>query len=46
MAATPSPRTVDDAGVRALRWGWRRLPLGVTKLLGPTLLRRFGSLYT
>lgn len=39
-------RTVDDAGVRVLRWGWRHLPLGVTKLLGPALLRRFGSLYT
>ena len=39
-------RTVDDAGVRVLRWGWRHLPLGLTKLLGPTLLRRFGSLYT
>jgi FemAB-related protein (PEP-CTERM system-associated) len=42
----PSPRTVDDAGVRVLRWGWRHLPLGCTKLLGPPLLRRFGSLYT
>jgi FemAB-related protein (PEP-CTERM system-associated) len=42
----PSPHTVDDAGVRVLRWGWRHLPLGLTKLLGPALLRRFGSLYT
>ena len=32
--------------VRLLRWGWRRLPLGFTKLLGPPLVRRFGSLYT
>ena len=39
-------RTVDDRGVRFLRWGWRRLPWGLTKLLGPALVRRFGALYT
>jgi FemAB-related protein (PEP-CTERM system-associated) len=42
----PVPRTVDDAGVRLLRWGWRRMPLGLTKVIGPALLRRFGALYT
>ena len=38
--------SVNDRGVRFLRWGWRHLPLGLTKLLGPPLVRRFGSLYT
>jgi FemAB-related protein (PEP-CTERM system-associated) len=38
--------SVDDRGMRWLRWGWRHLPLGLTKLLGPALVRRFGSLYT
>ena len=43
---TFTEHTVNDAGVRWLRWGWQRLPLGVTKLLGPPLVRRFGPLYT
>ena len=43
---TCTGHSVDDRGVRVLRWGWRRLPLGLTKLLGPALVRRFGSLYT
>jgi FemAB-related protein (PEP-CTERM system-associated) len=38
--------TVNDRGVKLLRWGWSRLPLGLTKLLGPPLVRRFGPLYT
>ena len=41
-----SEHSVDDAGVRLLRWGWQRLPLSLTKLLGPPLVRRFGPLYT
>ena len=43
---TFTEHTVNDGGVRLLRWGWRRLPLGLTKLLGPALVRRFGPLYT
>ena len=43
---TFTEHSVDDRGVRMMRWGWRRLPLGLTKLLGPALVRRFGSLYT
>lgn len=38
--------SIDDGGVRFLCWGWRRLPLGLTKLLGPALVRRFAPLYT
>jgi FemAB-related protein (PEP-CTERM system-associated) len=43
---TFAEHSVNDAGVRLLRWGWRQLPLGLTKLLGPPLVRRFGPLYT
>jgi FemAB-related protein (PEP-CTERM system-associated) len=39
-------RSIDDRGVRLLRWGWQHLPLACTKLLGPALLRRFGASYT
>ena len=44
--ASFTERSVNDRGMRVLRWGWRRLPLGLTKVLGPALVRRFGSLYT
>ena len=43
---TFTERSLNDSGVRFVRWGWSRLPLGLTKLLGPVLVRRFGSLYT
>jgi FemAB-related protein (PEP-CTERM system-associated) len=43
---TFAEHTVNDTGVRWLRWGWSRLPLRLTKLLGPPLVRRFGPLYT
>ena len=43
---TFAEHTVNDRGVRVLRWGWKRLPLGLTKLLGPPLVRRFGPSYT
>jgi FemAB-related protein (PEP-CTERM system-associated) len=39
-------RTIDDGPLRLLRWAWSRLPLEVTKILGPPLVRRFGPLYT
>ena len=39
-------RTMSGAGVQVLRRAWMRLPLGLTKLLGPMLIRRFGALYT
>ncbi len=43
---TPAAHSIDAGGVRLLRWGWSHLPLGITKLLGPALVRRFGPLYT
>jgi FemAB-related protein (PEP-CTERM system-associated) len=39
-------RTINDGGVKLLRWAWSRLPLALTKVLGPPLVRRFGPLYT
>jgi FemAB-related protein (PEP-CTERM system-associated) len=45
-AAAAAERSIDDRGVRLLRWGWQHLPLACTKLLGPALLRRFGASYT
>lgn len=44
--AAAAQRSIDDRGVRLLRWGWRRLPLACTTRLGPVLLRRFGASYT
>jgi len=44
--ATPEERSVNDGGVRLMRWAWSRLPLALTKVLGPALVRRFGPLYT
>ena len=42
----PKRRTVDDARLRLLRWGWRRLPLPVTKKLGPVVARHFAPYFT
>jgi len=39
-------RSMSSEGVQFLRKAWTRLPLGLTKLLGPPLIRRFGALYT
>lgn len=39
-------RGANDPRLAALRWGWQRLPLPVTRLLGPFLVRRVGVLYT
>jgi len=38
--------TVSDGHVQLLREAWRRLPLGLTKLLGPFFIRHFGARYT
>ena len=42
----PRKRTVDDAGVRLLRWGWRRLPLPLTKKMGPFFACHFAPYFT
>lgn len=39
-------RSMSSEGMQFLRKAWTRLPLGLTKLLGPPLIRRFGALYT
>ena len=44
--STVVERNMSGASVQALRRAWMRLPLGLTKLLGPMLIRRFGALYT
>jgi FemAB-related protein (PEP-CTERM system-associated) len=38
--------TASDGHVQMLRRMWQRLPLGVTKLLGPFLIRHYGAYYT
>jgi FemAB-related protein (PEP-CTERM system-associated) len=42
----PPDRTANDERIQLLRRAWRRLPLPLTKLLGPFLIKRFGALYT
>lgn len=42
----PRRRTVDDRPVRLLSWGWRRLPLGITKRVGPLISRHFAPYFT
>ena len=39
-------RTASSSNVQLLRRAWSRLPLPITKLLGPVLIRRFGAYYT
>jgi FemAB-related protein (PEP-CTERM system-associated) len=39
-------RTASSSNVQLLRQAWSRLPLGVTKLVGPFFIRRFGAYYT
>ncbi len=41
-----SKRTVDDAPLRLLRWGWQRLPLRLTKKMGPFFARHFAPYFT
>lgn len=38
--------SVSDDRVQFLRRAWRRLPLAVTKLVGPFFVRRYGAYYT
>lgn len=38
--------TTNDRTVRLLCLGWQRLPLAVTKILGPVFVRRFGPYFT
>ncbi len=38
--------TASDGHVQFLRQAWRRLPLPMTKFLGPFFIRRFGAYYT
>lgn len=39
-------RSLNDTAIRLLRRGWSWLPLPVTKLVGPAIVRRFGPHYT
>lgn len=38
--------TASDGHVQMLRRVWQRLPLGVTKFLGPYIMRHYGAHYT
>ena len=38
--------SASDAHVQMLRRVWQRLPLGITKMLGPYIVRRYGAHYT
>jgi hypothetical protein len=38
--------SASDSNVQILRRVWKKLPLPVTKLVGPFLLRRYGAYYT
>jgi len=42
----PPGRSTSDTGVARLQRAWRRLPLPVTKLLGPFIVARYGPYYT
>jgi len=37
---------MSNPNVQFLRRAWRRLPLSLTKLIGPLLVRRYGAYYT
>ena len=39
-------RSMSSDSVQFLRRAWQRLPLPVTKMLGPFFIRRFGAFYT
>jgi FemAB-related protein (PEP-CTERM system-associated) len=43
---TVPERSMSSDRVQFLRRAWQRLPLPVTKVLGPFFIRRFGALYT
>jgi FemAB-related protein (PEP-CTERM system-associated) len=45
-SASVARDSLEDAPVRLLRRAWSRLPLPLTKLLGPLIVRRFGPYYT
>jgi FemAB-related protein (PEP-CTERM system-associated) len=43
----PAPdHSASDGSVQLLRRVWKQLPLPITKLVGPFLLRRYGAYYT
>jgi hypothetical protein len=42
----PAVHTAAASHLALLRDTWRRLPLALTKLLGPFFIRRFGAYYT
>jgi len=43
----PTPRaSLDDPGLRLLRWGWRHVPLALGKRLGPPISRRAAAWFT
>ncbi len=44
--ATLPSESIDSPGMQLLRHAWRRLPLRLTKLVGPLFIRRYGPFYT
>ncbi len=45
-AGSVPDHSVSDSGIQFLRRAWRRVPLPLTKLFGPFLIRRYGAYYT
>lgn len=45
-AAPAVQRSANDQKLQMLRAAWQRLPLPVTKLVGPFFIRHFGAFYT
>lgn len=43
---TAPDHSVNDDRIQLLRRAWTRLPLPLTKLIGPVLMRRYGAYYT
>jgi FemAB-related protein (PEP-CTERM system-associated) len=45
-AGPPSDRSTDDPRLRWVQRIWSKLPLGVTKIVGPPILARYGAFFT
>lgn len=45
-SGAPSERSTTDPNLQWLLRAWQRLPLSVTKLLGPSVVARYGAFYT
>ena len=46
MSGPPSDRSTADPRLQLVQRIWSKLPLGLTKILGPPILTRYGAFYT